>query len=207
MYITFEGIDGSGKSLQADLLHAHLQRNGVDPLLRINEPFADLETGKFLRACLKTGAFPESHAALFLADRMVGLPLKVMPVLEAGGSVVCSRSFLSTLIYQQEQWPLDWLADLHEMLPVFPTHVIILDLDPEVALDRAHKREGHDEFYEVMDLQRRNRFRYLCQNQEGSHLWNLLPHTSRVRVVDGNGTPEEVHQRVLTTLFGTADGT
>jgi len=127
----------------------------------VNEPDDTLPTGKLLRQMLKDGSYVEAHAAMFLADRMAMLSTKVRPALAAGHDVVSVRSFVSTLVYQQENWPLDWLLKIHEQLPCKATHLIILDLDSAEALGRATRRPGHMEFYEKLDIQARNRQRYL----------------------------------------------
>ena len=191
MYIVIEGIDGCGKDTQADRICAALGKS----TLRLNEPDDTLPTGKLLRDCLRSGAYPEAHAAMFLADRMALQATKVKPALDAGKHVVCSRSFLSTLVYQQDQWPLGWLMDIHQQMICKPTHLIVLDLDVDQALARAEKRSGHMEVYEKKDTLLRNRQRYL----------NLVPRlgpfvSGSAGVVDGRGTPAQVEAHILEWL-------
>jgi len=143
---------------------------------------------------LKEGTYIEAHAAMFLADRMAMLSEKVRPALAEGRDVVSVRSWMSTLVYQQETWPLDWLMDLHRQLPARATHLILLDLDPEVALGRATRRPGHNEFYEKLDIQKRNRQRYLDLVPHAGH---FLAPGGRVGVIDANGEPKEVHIRLM----------
>lgn len=192
-YVILEGGDGAGKDTQADLLTAHLQTTGRK-VLRINEPDDTLPTGKLLRQMLKDGSYREAHAAMFLADRMAMLPTKVVPALEADKDVVSVRSFLSTLVYQQENWPLEWLLDIHKQLPAKADLLIILTLDAETALQRSRKRPGPDEVYEKLDIQRRVQERYV---NLGTTCKNLLAPGAHVAIIDANGTPAEVHQRVL----------
>jgi len=196
MYIIIEGIDGCGKDTQGDRLYGRLLATS-GPALRVNEPDDTLPTGKLLRQMLKEGTYVEAHAAMFLADRMAMLATRVRPVLEAGGDVVSVRSFISTLVYQQENWPLPWLWDIHRQLPCKPTHLFLLDLDPEVALARATKRPGHMEFYEKLDIQKRNRMRYLSIV---SKVQEFMAPGGVVVVIDANGTPDEVEARIATWL-------
>lgn len=186
-YILIEGVDGSGKDTQGDRL---AQRLGA---LRVNEPDNNLPTGQLLRQMLKDGSYVEAHAAMFLADRMAMQATRVKPHLATGGDVVSVRSFVSSLVYQQENWPLDWLLSIHRHLPCKATHLILLDIDPEIALQRATRRPGHMEFYEKVDTQKRNRQRYL-------DLVPVLPEflggPQRVGVIDALGTPEEVEARI-----------
>jgi dTMP kinase len=191
MYVLLEGIDGCGKDSQGDRLVAHLAKQG--PVLRVNEPDDTLPTGQLLRQMLKNGTYVEAHAAMFLADRMAMLATKVRPFLASGGSVVSVRSWMSTLVYQQENWPLAWLLDIHRHLPCQATHLIVLDLDPEVALTRASRRPGHMEFYEKLDIQQRNRQRYLdLLGVAGS----LMAPGGRVGAVDASGSMDEVEARI-----------
>ncbi len=189
MYVIIEGIDGCGKDTQGDLLAEHQGPS----VLRVNEPDSELPTGKLLRQMLKEGTYVEAHAAMFLADRMALLSEKVRPALAVGQPVVSVRSWMSTLVYQQENWPLDWLMDIHRQLPCKATHLILLDLDPEVALGRATRRPGHNEFYEKLDIQKRNRQRYLDIAKVAGQ---FMEPGGRVGVINAQGTPDEVHARI-----------
>ena len=196
MYVIIEGVDGSGKDTQGDRLAARLAKM-TSEVVRVNEPDNSLPTGQLLRQMLKDGTYVEAHAAMFLADRMAMLATKVKPVLARGGSVVSVRSWMSTLVYQQENWPLDWLKDIHKQLPCKADYVILLDIDPELALQRATRRPGHMEFYEKVDIQKRNRQRYLDLVYESAP---FLAPFGRVMVVDASGSPEEVEQAVATAI-------
>ena len=194
MYLVVEGIDGCGKNCQADMLAVHLGE-----VVRVNEPDSTLPTGKLLRQMLKEGTYVESHATMFLADRMAMLSTKVVPALAMGKIVVSARSWMSTLAYQQENWPLDWLMDIHRQIPARASHLIVLDLDPEEALERATKREGHNEFYEKLGILRRVRQRYLDLTKVAGR---FMAPGGRVGVIDASGTPEEVHARIVEWLEG-----
>ena len=145
MYVVFEGIEGSGKDTQANMLADAWAASGAIPL-RVNEPDDQNPIGKLLRQFLAAGTSPKTHAALFLADRMALHHERILPAIEAGKSVISSRSFLSTLVYQQEQWPLDWLFDLHRTLPTQVDAFIILDVDPEEGLGRVDSRGYRREY-------------------------------------------------------------
>lgn len=197
MYVIIEGIDGSGKDTQGDLLAQWLSNGHT--VCRVNEPDASLPTGALLRQMLKDGTYVEAHAAMFLADRMAMLSEKVRPAIARGEHVVSVRSWMSTLVYQQENWPLDWLMDIHRQLPCRATHLVVLDIDPEVALGRATRRPGHNEFYEKLEIQQRNRDRYLDIAQKAAP---FLADGGKVGIIDATGTPEEVHARVCGWVAG-----
>lgn len=196
MYVIIEGIDGSGKDTQGDRLAARLAKM-TSEVVRVNEPDNSLPTGQLLRQMLKDGSYVEAHAAMFLADRMAMLATKVKPVLARGGSVVSVRSWMSTLVYQQENWPLEWLKDIHKQLPCKADYVILLDIDPEMALQRATRRPGHMEFYEKVDIQKRNRQRYLDLVFESAP---FLAPFGQVKVVDASASPDEVEQAVAEAI-------
>ena len=195
-YVIVEGIDGCGKDTQGDMLAAHLGDN----VLRVNEPDSTLPTGRLLRQMLKDGTYVQAHAAMFLADRMAMLSTKVHPALAQNRHVVSCRSWMSTLVYQQENWPLSWLIKIHLQLPAKATHLILLDLDAEESLRRATKRPGHNEFYEKLDILKRNRQRYLDLANRVVNLGRLMAHDARVVVIDATGTPDEVHARIVEWL-------
>ena len=201
MYVIIEGIDGSGKDSQGDLLWSRMMGNLVmgagTSVLRVNEPDDSLPTGKLLRQMLKDGSYVEAHAAMFLADRMAMLATKVRPALEAGNDVVSVRSWMSTIAYQQENWPLSWLYAIHEQLPCKADHLILLDLDAQVALDRATKRPGHNEFYEKLDIQMRNRQRYLDIAKQAAP---FLAEGGQVHIIPAEGPIKEVQRLIVEAL-------
>lgn len=182
VYIVFEGPDGCGKTTQSFRLSGLLRSEGYD-VLRVDEPYEKNPFGQLLRRLLKTGEHPESHAALFLANRIALQRQVILPALEAGRPVISCRSFISTLVYQQEQWPLDWLYALHEQLPVQPTHLIMLDVDPKTSLDRIRRRT-ETEIYEKPDVLERVRQRY-ADLMGDSRLRSFLHPECEPAVLDG----------------------
>lgn len=199
-YIILEGQDGSGKDLQAELLMQHFQDNGLDPLL-VQEPCSDLPTGKLLRQLLKSGEYQEAHPGLFLADRMTLQAHVIKPALEAGRPVVSVRSFLSTVCYQTEQYDVSWLWDIHRILPVKPTHVVILDVDPEVASKRMDVDNRTREIFERIEIQKRIRQRYLDLPSSGRFWDSLEPHGKcKIVPTPGNmtvaGSKQWIHQEI-----------
>jgi len=197
-YIVLEGIDGCGKDSHAAQLRSHFQHRGMTPLV-VNEPCDLYEHGRLLRKMLQTGTFVEAHVAMFLADRMSLLTREVKPALEAGRPVISARSFCSTLVYQQENWPLNWLFSIHEMLPAKPTHIFILDIPAEEAVNRIHQRSKGEgtivEHYEKKDILERARQRYLALVKD-PRMKNFLADGGGIHVVDSTGSPSEVHRNI-----------
>lgn len=196
-YILIEGGDGSGKDTQADLLINRLGKSKKNPL-RVAEPCEDLPTGRLLRQLLASGEHQEAQAALFLADRMALQASTIVPALTAGRPVVSVRSFISTLVYQQENWPLDWLIEIHTQMLVKPDVVIYLDIDPAMGLLRVDRRMVPRDMYEKMDIQKRNRARYLSLME--SKLPGLVAKGAQFAVIDASKDRDSVHEQVWATL-------
>ena len=199
-YILIEGVDGSGKDTQADLLVHRLEQQGEAPV-RVTEPCDDLPTGKLLRKLLKSGEYKEAHAPLFLADRMALHSSVVAPALEEGQTVISVRSFLSTLVYQQENWDLDWLISLHSRMLVKPDVIVWLDLDPNEGLNRVQLRGGAKDVYERLDIQTRNRERYasLLEGDPPS-ISPLCANDIQVVRVDASQSRRAVHEQIWEAL-------
>jgi len=172
VYIIIEGPDRAGKDTQAVMLIDRMKAEGLDPLL-VAEPCEDLPTGKLLRQLLKSGLYREAHPGLFLADRMALQANIIKQALEAGRPVVSVRSFLSSICYQAENWPVSWLWAIHDALPIKPTHVIILDVDSEEGQKRVGRDVRVPEVYEKISIQRRVRDRYLDLPREDL-FWRAL---------------------------------
>jgi dTMP kinase len=156
-FIVFEGVDGSGKSTQIELLSMKLRDQGVDHVLE-REP-SDGAIGRFIRNYAEAGdryLQPESEALLFTADRFEHSK-RIEPTLDQGVTVVCDRYYHSTLAYQGAAGvPVDWLRDLQKFA-LKPDLVLLLDVDPGRSLMRVSGRtltvfENRDYLSRVRDL-------------------------------------------------------
>jgi dTMP kinase len=100
MFVTFEGLDGSGKTTQAELLRAHLAGAGRD-VVATREP-GGTELGERIRLLLLEGGemAPWAEAALFAAARAELVERVIAPALERGADVICDRYLDSSLAYQ-----------------------------------------------------------------------------------------------------------
>jgi dTMP kinase len=176
-----------------------LRGEGYD-VLRVEEPYEKNPFGQLLRKLLKTGGHPESHAALFLANRLALQHEVILPALAEGRPVISCRSFLSTLVYQQEQWPLDWLYALHTKLPVQPTHLVVLDVDPKTSAERIDLRTNV-EVYEQRDILERVRQRYL-NLLDDARLGAFLHPDCKPVILDGQSEIDRVTEMVRRVLDG-----
>jgi dTMP kinase len=146
VFVTFEGIEGSGKSTQIKLLAETLTARGRSVVLT-REPGGS-ELGRTLRAILLSVETRDltSRAELFLylADRAQHAASVIRPALIAGKAVLCDRYADSTVAYQGYGRGLD-LAGLDALNAMavdnlWPGRTILLDLDPETGLTRARNR-------------------------------------------------------------------
>jgi dTMP kinase len=167
MYICLEGIDGSGKSTQIELLEKWLITIGYNPL-KISEPTGS-EVGELIRKMLKSSHASETNfqitlALLFAADRMF-LMDKIRKAESEGKIVISDRCFYSSIVYQNDD---EWIAQLNKHAKI-PDLTILLDLEIDTALGRC---EGKDHFENKVFLEKiRKKYLKLAET-EGFHVLN-----------------------------------
>ncbi|MBV7410619.1 dTMP kinase [Maritimibacter sp. DP1N21-5] len=194
-FITFEGIDGSGKSTQARMLAETLGARGID-VVATREPGGS-PGAEQIRALVLEGDpdrwSAETEILLFTAARRDHLERLIDPSLAAGKAVVCDRFADSTRMYQGLRGPgLREIVDqLHAlMIRREPDLTFIIDMDPSKGHARAKGRQTAEERFEDFgaDLQVRMRegFLALAEDEPG-----------RCVVIDGDRTPEDVASDVL----------
>jgi dTMP kinase len=144
LFISFEGIDGVGKSTQIDLLEKHLGELGRKTL-RTLEP-GGTELGVEIRHLLlhrKGEVAPRAEALLYAADRAHHVATKVRPALEAGTDVLIDRYLDSSVAYQGAGRDLDATEvrnlSLFAVQGLLPDLTILLDMDAAAALARRDK--------------------------------------------------------------------
>ena len=150
MFISFEGIEGSGKSTAQRLLAEHLQGLGYVPLLT-REP-GGCALGRSLRPILldarTRGLSSRAELYLFLADRAQHVAEVIRPALEAGQTVLCDRYADSTLAYQGYGRGLDpeHLRRINDMATggLMPDLTLLLDLPVHCGLERAGLRNREE---------------------------------------------------------------
>lgn len=152
-FITFEGVDGSGKTTQLRLLAARLREAGVE-VVETREP-GGAPGAEQIRRLLVEGEpgrwSPETECLLFTAARRDHLERTIRPALAAGATVLCDRFADSTRVYQGAA-----RADLRGMVDALhalaigrePDLTLILDLDPVEALARGLARGGPEDRFE-----------------------------------------------------------
>ncbi|NNE69052.1 MAG: dTMP kinase [Rhodothermales bacterium] len=148
--VSFEGLDGSGKSTQAGLLAAWFRQQGlVVEMLR--EP-GGTETSEHIRTLLLDPSQridPFAELLLFSAARAQLVSEKVRPLLEAGTVVICDRFFDSTTAYQgfgRELAEPAWLNAFHRQVTggLVPHRTYLIDIEPDLARARRQARSEED---------------------------------------------------------------
>ena len=198
MFLSFEGIDGSGKSTQARLLADHLRARGRDVVLT-REPGGS-PGAEEIRALVLQGDpdrwSAETEILLFTAARRDHLERTILPALDAGKVVICDRFADSTRMYQglsrgDLRAAVDQLHNL--MIGREPDLTLLIDMDPTTGLARAKGRQGIEERFEDFGagLQEQMRAGFLALAKE-------FP--DRFRVIDGGRAIDAVTRDVIATV-------
>ena len=204
-FITFEGLDGSGKSTQIAKLARGLRARGLSVTIT-REP-GGTATGERIREVLlhsaTSGLSPMAEMALMFASRAQHIHEVVVPALAQGRIVLCDRFTDSTEAYQGGGRKLGSKAvlELHKLLcaDLQPDLTILLDNDVDVTVGRARRRnQKHKQRRPEKD---ENRFEQESRAFFGRvrNAYHAIaarePH--RVQVVDARGTPRETHAAIV----------
>ena len=190
LFISFEGIDGSGKSTQSRLLADFLGRRNHDVILT-REPGGSTGAEE-IRSLLVTGDparwSPETEILLFTAARRDHLEKTIAPALAAGKTVITDRFADSTRVYQGVvRGDLRGLVDeIHSaVIQQEPDLTFILDMDPGLALKRGLARRSGEDRFEDFGLA-------FQQGLQQGFLDLAATDPERCKVVDGHRSPEEI---------------
>ena len=198
MFISFEGIDGSGKSTQARLLSEQLSALGRDVILT-REPGGSPGAEEIRRLVLEGESdrwSATTELLLFTAARRDHLERTILPALNYGKIVITDRFADSSRIYQGlGRAELGTLVDrLHELvIGREPDLTILVDMDPEVGLSRALGRQDGEDRFEGFGLEMQQRMR------EG-FLKLAEANANRFCIVDGNRPIEFVKAEILSIV-------
>ncbi len=206
MFVSFEGVEGAGKTTQIARLAARLRERGRQDILTTREP-GDGPLGTELRRLAlhpPMGLFVEPRAELLImmADRAQHVGQVLRPHLDSGGIVLCDRYADSSAAYQGYGRGLDLaeIASLNSYATngLMPDLTFLLDLDPAVGLARQHERSVMEE--EALPFHQRIRAGFLALAEAEPHRW---------RVVDSSCPPDMVQEEIwaiVSERLGTGTG-
>jgi dTMP kinase len=212
-FITFEGLDGTGKSTQMRKLAEKLRAAG-HRVMETREP-GGTATGEKIRRVLldsKTeGLSPMAEMALMFGSRAQHIAEVIQPALDRGQIVLCDRFTDSTEAYQGSGRKLGSGAvlELHRIIcgDLQPDLTILLDSDPAKSIGRARNRNRM-----VVDRANKNSIKHADENRfeqenraffarvHAGYMAIAAREPGRVAVVDASGTPAETHRKVLAMM-------
>mgnify|MGYP001206154733 FL=1 len=197
-FISFEGVDGSGKSTQIQRLADFLRSLSFD-IVVTREPGGSVG-GEEIRKLLLQGDVDrwsaETEILLFTAARRDHLERIILPAMKNGQIVICDRFTDSTRMYQGMRGPkLKNLVDMldKEVIGHDPDLTILIDIDPEIGLRRAKSRETVEERFEDfgLELQKKMRKGFLNLSKQFS---------SRISVIDGHQSEDNVSKEICSLV-------
>jgi dTMP kinase len=201
-FVSFEGIEGCGKTTQIALLSEYLTRHHI-PFTITREP-GGTAVGEGIRKILLNSETIHLTAAsellLFYASRSQNIHEKIKPALDRNEMVICDRYYHASMAYQGygRGIPLDFIQKLTDLVcaPYRPDVTFLLDIEPEVGLARArarnHGRPENEGRFEAEDLEFYNKVRdgYL----------ELASEDERIQIIYADRPIEAVHRHLLTLL-------
>ncbi|MCX5917012.1 MAG: dTMP kinase [Deltaproteobacteria bacterium] len=208
-FITFEGIEGCGKTTQIGHLTSFLKKN-QRPFLLTREP-GGTKVGEKIRQILlssdNAGMEPMAELFLYVADRIQHYRQVIVPALREGKVVLCDRFADATTVYQGFGRGLDlaWIEEIHARVleNTKPDLTFLLDLPVEVGLKRAWKRLEKDQTREdrfekeAVDFHQKVREGYLILARK---------EPARIIVLDGMKDEQTLHREIVSHLPGTIRG-
>jgi dTMP kinase len=201
-FISFEGIEGCGKTTQIALLSDYLKKKSI-PHTITREP-GGTAVGEGIRKILLDSETihltTASELLLFYASRSQNIHEKIKPALDRGEMVICDRYYHASMAYQGygRGIPLDFIHRLTDLVcyPFRPDMTLLLDIEPEVGLARARARNQtrteNEGRFEAEDVEFYNKVRdgYL----------ELASEDERIQLIYADRPIEMVHRHILTLL-------
>ncbi|OFX58611.1 MAG: dTMP kinase [Bacteroidetes bacterium GWB2_41_8] len=194
LFIVFEGIDGSGKSTQINLLKQKFENRGLGVLIEseptnnpVGEMIQDVMTGKITLA-------NESIAALFLADRLEHITNPINGLNEKlanGNNIIASRYYFSSYAFQSDAVPLKWLVESNELCKSLlkADLTFYLNIDPEQSYERVKKRGKQLELFETREKLIKTHNQYL-------KAFDLYGHDENIFIINAGNSIQKIHSDI-----------
>lgn len=202
-FITFEGIDGSGKSTQLGLLQSALSGRGIE-IVRTLEPGGTALGRKLREAFLETDeeVAPMAELLLFAADRAQHVNFLIKPAIEEGKIVISDRYADATVAYQGAGRGFDEeiIRSVIDLATggLKPDLTLFYDLPIDVAIARASNRNGDEAKNNRMDAETHDFY----ERVRSKYLEIAAREPGRFKVIDATGTPEEIFRKTIEIVDG-----
>ncbi|OGR26953.1 MAG: dTMP kinase [Desulfobacterales bacterium RIFOXYA12_FULL_46_15] len=200
-FIVFEGIDGSGKSTQIQMISKRIQALNLKVYTTF-EPTAG-PIGSLIRQMLsgKIKTDQRTLALLFAADRMDHLindENGIRRKIDTGELVICDRYYFSSYAYHAQYMDMEWVIDANSLNAgiLRPDLTVFIDADPEKCFERIKNNRSEFEMYEKIDIMKNVRINYL---KAFEHLKNY----ERIAVIDGNDSMAHVGDAIFHEVMKT----
>ncbi len=205
MFISFEGIDGCGKSTQSSLLSDYLEGKGKKTFLT-HEPGDGGDIGKQIRNTIlleqMKNTNPLAELFLFCADRVNHVEKVVKPLLSAGNIVISDRFVDSTVVYQSHGRGIDLefveFVAHRSTLGLKPEITFLLDAPYEICRQRLKKRETRKNSLNRMDRETEMFYKRL---REG-FLEEAGKKPGRIKIIDARGSVGDTHGMITSIIDG-----
>lgn len=177
-FITFEGIDGAGKSTQIDVIEETLRARGLE-VIRTREP-GGTPLGEVIRKELLTVSMdPSTETLLFFASRAEHIAKVIRPAIERGAWVLSDRFTDATYAYQVggRGFPAHKVEELEQWTQgdLQPDRTVLFDIEPEVAAERVARARNLDRFEkENLDFFKRVRQAYLTRANQSPNRFLIV---------------------------------
>ncbi|MFH1392698.1 MAG: dTMP kinase [bacterium] len=182
-FIVFEGLDGSGQSTQARLLHKHIKNS-----ILTKEPRQD---NKIIKAALsaKKKLAPKILQEFFAQDREEHLEKDIIPALQKGKTVVCDRYAFSSFAYGvANNVPIDYLLEINKDF-LMPDIVFFLDVPPQICMKRIKTRGDKKTLFE-----KKKTLEYVYEN------YKCLSRQFNFKIINGKKSIEKVFEQIKKSL-------
>jgi len=199
-FIAFEGIDGSGKSTQVQLLKENFEKAG-HKVYTTFEP-TDGPIGKIIRDIFG-GRMEADHrtiAALFAADRLEHILNKtngLIKKLEEGYTVITDRYYFSSYAYHSVYMDMDWViaSNLLSAELLKPDFNIYIDISPELSIERINKGRTSTELYETLENLQNVKNKY-------TEVIERFKSKEEILIIDGDRQPEMIAHSIWEKISG-----